>query len=58
MLPGENMNFRLNIRNAGFWHSGRLFALRSESKDDGEGNKNSKKAMGLGPVYMEVGDPT
>ena len=26
MLPQENLNF-LNVRNAGFWHSGRLFAL-------------------------------
>ena len=26
MLSGENMNL-LSIRNAGFWHSGRLFAL-------------------------------
>ena len=26
MLPWENLNF-LNVRNAGFWHSGRLFPL-------------------------------
>ena len=26
MLPWENLNF-LNVRNAVFWHSGRLFAL-------------------------------
>ena len=26
MLPGGNLNF-VNVRNAGFWHSGRLFAL-------------------------------
>ena len=26
MLPEENLNL-LNITNAGFWHSGRLFAL-------------------------------
>ena len=26
MLPSENLNF-LNVRNAGFWHSDRLFAL-------------------------------
>ena len=26
MLPPENLNF-LNVRNAGFWHSGRLFTL-------------------------------
>ena len=26
MLPQENLNF-LNVRSAGFWHSGRLFAL-------------------------------
>ena len=26
MLPPENLNF-LNVRNAGFWHSDRLFAL-------------------------------
>ena len=49
MLPKENMNFRPNIRNAGFWQSGRLFALGSESNDDsnGDGNENSKKAIGL-----------
>ena len=49
MLPKENMNFRPNIRNAGFWQSGRLFALGSESNDDsnGDGNENSKKATGL-----------
>ena len=27
MLSAENMNFRLNIRKAGFCHSGRLFAI-------------------------------
>ena len=47
MLPGENVNFRPNIRNAGFWHSGRLFGLGSESNDDGNGNENGKKALGL-----------
>ena len=26
MLPRENLKF-LNVRNAGFWHPGRLFAL-------------------------------
>ena len=26
MLPPENLN-SLNVRNAAFWHSGRLFAL-------------------------------
>ena len=44
MLPGENVNFRLNIRNAHCWHSGRSFALGGESKNDGDGNENSKKA--------------
>lgn len=44
MLPRENVNFRLNIRNARFWHSGRSFALGGESKDDGDGNENSKRA--------------
>ena len=44
MLPGENVNLRLNIRNAHFWHSGRSFALGGESKNDGDGNENSKKA--------------
>ena len=44
MLPRENVNFRLNIRNARFWHSGRSFALGGESKNDGNGNENSKKA--------------
>ena len=44
MLPGENVNFRLNIRNARFWHSGRSFALGGESKDDSDGNKNGKNA--------------
>ena len=49
MLPKENMNFRPNIRNAGFGQSGRLFALGSESNDDsnGNGNGNGKKAIGL-----------
>jgi len=27
MLPQENLNF-LNVRNAGLWHSGRLFAIK------------------------------
>ena len=27
------------------------------SNDDGDGNENGKKAIVLGPVYMEVGDP-
>ena len=48
---GKYQNFRPNIRNAGFWESGRLFALRSESNDDsngdGNGNENGKKAIGL-----------
>ena len=28
-----------------------------ESLSNGDGNGNSKKAIGLRPVYMEVGDP-
>ena len=31
--------------------------LGSSSNDDGDGNENGKKVIGLGPVYMEVGDP-
>ena len=31
--------------------------LGSSSNDDGDGNENGKKAIDLGPVYMEVGDP-
>ena len=33
--------------------------LASLSNDDGDGNVNEdgKKAIGLEPVYMEVGDP-
>ena len=31
--------------------------LGSLRNDDGDGNKNGKKAIGLGPVYREVGDP-
>ena len=27
-------------------------------KDDGDVNKNGKKATGLGPVYLEAGYPT
>lgn len=27
MLPRKNLNF-LNVRNAGLWHSGRLFAIK------------------------------
>ena len=30
--------------------------LGSSSKGDGDGNENGKKAIGLEPVYMEVGD--
>ena len=30
--------------------------LGSLSNDHGDGNKNGKKAIGSGPVYMEVGD--
>ena len=26
-------------------------------QDDGDGNEKGKKAIGLGPVYIEVGDP-
>ena len=31
--------------------------LGSLRNDDGDGKKNGKKAIGLGSVYMEVGDP-
>ena len=31
--------------------------LGSFSNHDGDGNENFEKAIGLGPVYMEVGDP-
>ena len=31
--------------------------LGSSSNDDGDGKENGKKAIGLGPVYMEVGTP-
>ena len=33
------------------------FLTGSLSNDHGDGNKNGKKPTGLGPVYMEVGDP-
>ena len=29
----------------------------SNGDGTGNGNENSKKAIGLGPVYVEVGDP-
>ena len=29
----------------------------SNSDESGNGNENSEKAIGLGPVYIEVGDP-
>ena len=29
--------------------------IRELSNDNGDGNENGKKAIGLGPVYMEVG---
>ena len=32
--------------------------IGSLSKDDGNVNKNGKKATGLGPVYLEAGYPT
>ena len=31
--------------------------IGSLSNDDGDGNENGQKAIGLGPVYMKVGDP-
>ena len=32
------------------------FELLGSSSNDGDGNENGKKAIGLAPVYMEVGD--
>ena len=32
--------------------------IGSLSNDDGDVNKNGKKATGLGPVYLEAGYPT
>ena len=34
------------------WNVGSL------SNDNGDDNKNAKKAIGRGSVYMEVGDPS
>ena len=38
----------------GWWW---LEILASLSNGDGDGNEDGKKAIGLEPVYMEVGDP-
>ena len=48
MLPGEKMNFRLNIRNAGFWNSGPgCLHYGAKSNDDSDGKENGKKVTGL-----------
>ena len=45
MLPGEKMNFRLNIRNAGFWNSGPgCLHYGAKSNDDSDGKENGKKS--------------
>ena len=31
--------------------------IGSLSNDDGDGSENGQKAIGLGAVYMKVGDP-
>ena len=34
-----------------------ILATLSNGDGDGDGNEDGKKAIGLEPVYMEVGDP-
>ena len=34
-----------------------ILARLSNGDGDGDGNEDGKKAIGLEPVYMEVGDP-
>ena len=34
-----------------------ITTIGSLSNDDGDGSEKGKKAIGLGPVYMGVGDP-
>ena len=34
-----------------------ILASLSNGDGDGDGNEDGKKAIGLEPVYMEVGDP-
>ena len=34
-----------------------ITTIGSLSNDDGDGNEKGKNAIGLGPVYMGVGDP-
>ena len=42
----------------GWWWLDILASLSNgDGDDDGDGNEDGKKAIGLEPVYMEVGDP-